>query len=129
MQRDMEVIRTILLKIESDPRYDGSLWSVDAEEFGLAGQDAAFVYNATLLHEAGYIAGNFKMASINSVIISRMTWDGHEFLDTVRDPEVWRQTKAEADKIGGFGIDLFKALAKGFLKKKIEQHTGVALDI
>jgi hypothetical protein len=23
----------------------------------------------------------------------RLTWDGHEFLDAIRDPEVWRRTK------------------------------------
>ena len=128
MQRDMEIIRTILLKVESDPRYNGEMYRVDAEEFGLPDQPDAFVYNATLIHEAGYIAGNCKMASHGTVAIGRLTWEGHEFLDTIRDPDVWRQTKAETARLGDFGLDMVKALAKGFLKKKIEEHTGVKLD-
>lgn len=65
----------------------------------------------------------------------RMTWERPtsaamgDFLDTIRDPSIWRETKAGAKKAGGFSLDLLKALAKGLVKKKIEQHTGVELDL
>nr|WP_234936981.1 DUF2513 domain-containing protein [Pseudomonas savastanoi] len=34
----------------------------------------------------------------------RLTYKGHEFLDTIRDGEVWRRTKAGAEKAGVAGL-------------------------
>lgn len=62
------------------------------------------------------------------IMVERITWKGHEFIDTVRDPEVWRKTKENLDKVGNFGIEGVKALAKGFLKKQVEKHTGIELE-
>ena len=56
-----------------------------------------------------------------------LTWAGHDFLDSIRDPIVWSKTKKGAMEAGGFTFDLLKDLAKGFLKKQIEERTEVAL--
>ncbi len=52
---------------------------------------------------------------------------GHDFLNSIRDPEVWNETKKMVQASGGFTLDLLKDLAKGLIKKKIEDHTGVKL--
>ncbi len=57
----------------------------------------------------------------------RLTWDGHDFLDSIRDPVIWQETKEGVKKAGGFSLELLGDLAKGLLKKKIEDHTGVQL--
>ncbi len=56
-----------------------------------------------------------------------LTWEGHDFLDSVRDPKIWAKTKDGALAAGGFTVDLLKDLAKGFVKKQIEERTGVTL--
>ena len=56
-----------------------------------------------------------------------LTWAGHDLLDSVRDPKIWAKTKHGALAAGGFTVDLLKDLAKGFVKKQIEQRTGVTL--
>lgn len=56
-----------------------------------------------------------------------LTWHGHEFLDAIRDPEVWKKTKNGALAAGGFTFDLLKELAKGYLKKQIADRTGVEI--
>jgi hypothetical protein len=58
----------------------------------------------------------------------RLTWSGHEFLDNVRDPEIWRRTKEGADKVGGFSLEVLGASAKGFIKKQVSEKTGSELD-
>ncbi len=58
-----------------------------------------------------------------------LTWAGHEFVEAVRDSEVWTAAKSGVQAAGGFSLDLLAALAKGLLKMKIEQHTGITLDI
>ncbi|MGZ5043196.1 MAG: DUF2513 domain-containing protein [Methylobacter sp.] len=60
-------------------------------------------------------------------IISKLTWQGHDFLGPVRDPVIWQETKEGAKKAGGFSLELLRALAKGLVKEKIEEHTGVQL--
>jgi Hypothetical protein (DUF2513) len=57
----------------------------------------------------------------------QISWQGREFLDTVRDPEIWAKTKKGAEEAKGFTIDLLKDLAKGLVKKQIEELTGVKL--
>ena len=59
--------------------------------------------------------------------IGNLTNCGHDFLDSVRDPEIWNKTKAAAEGIGGWTLDMMKDLASGFLKTKIKKHTGVEL--
>jgi hypothetical protein len=61
------------------------------------------------------------------ITFRRLTWEGHEFLDAVRDPEVWTQTKKGAEEVKAFTFDLLKDLAKDFLKKQLEDYTGVKM--
>jgi len=64
---------------------------------------------------------------MEGVAFRRLSWHGHDFLDSVRSPEVWKKTKKGAEAAGGFTVDLLKDLAKGFVKKQIEEYTGVKL--
>lgn len=91
------------------------------------GEDPELVhYNLRLLADAGYLdmartqfAGSFN--------IRGLSWAGHDFLDSVRDAEVWRRTRDGAVSAGGFTFDLLKDLAKAFAKKQIEDRTGLKL--
>ena len=47
------------------------------------------------------------------------------FLETVRDPEIWDLAKNGAANAGGAGLELLGQLAKGLIKTKIEKHTGI----
>ncbi len=82
-----------------------------------------------LVEEAGLLSGikTHTLAGKNWLNL-RITWDGHEYLDSVRDPDIWDKTKLGAEKVGGFSLDVMKALAKGLIKKKLEHHTGVQID-
>lgn len=128
MRRDMDLIRQVLLATEasgSDPRG----WV----KLEIAGIDKATLsYHVQLLDEAGFIvAQDLQTIGPNGYLFQpkRLTWAGHEFLDDIRDPEVWRATKDGAQKVGSFSLDVLSALAKGFLKKRILDATGIELDI
>lgn len=135
MKRDMDLIRDLLLKIEDGQRSFDLLTPEIAEILGESGEgrlpreQAELVeYHLTLLDNAGLITIQAKLSGAVWQI-GQITWAGHDFLDTIRDPAIWRETKAGAKQAGGFSLDLLKALAKGLIKKKIEQHTGVELDL
>ena len=130
MKRDMDLIREILLKLEAVEAFNGDLQPVTATELGITEYgEMEFTYNAALLIEAKMLTGNTRMAVEGHIVIGALTWGGHDFLDAIRDSKIWQETKEGAKQVGGFTLDLLKALAKGLVKKKIEQHTGVELDL
>lgn len=135
MKRDMDLIRDLLLQIEDGRRSFDLLTPEIAEVLGESSegklpreQAELLEYHLDLLDSAGLITIKAKLSGA-AWQIGQITWAGHDFLDTIRDPAIWRETKAGAKKAGGFSLDLLKALAKGLVKKKIEQHTGVELDL
>ena len=129
MQRDMDLVRDLLLKIASS---DQPLTFPNFLEGEADAEKLRFVaYHLKLLiEEAGLVSAiDAKSHSGPAWVRMELTWRGHEFLDQIRDPEIWRKAKAGAAKAGGFSIDLLSALAKGLVKKQIEKHTGIELDL
>src|SRR5438477_7799557 len=116
MQRDMELIRTILLKVEADPTFDGSVHQTDAAALGITDHsDDEVLYHLVLLIEAGLLDGKKVTAGSfppSTVAILRLTWQGHEFLDSVRDPDIWHKTKQRAATVTGVGLAFLWAIAK-----------------
>jgi len=126
MKRDMDLIRAILLDIEEQvaPEMSDLLPDLVSDE----GRNKLADHLRLLIDDAGLVTGiNASSASGMNWLDLRLTWTGHEFLDTIRDPEIWKMTKQGALAAGGFSLDLLAALAKGFLKKQIEAKTGIEL--
>lgn len=131
MTRDMDLIRLLLLKLEAFDHPPGTVYSLSGhdEEVAVEGYSADQIgYHLDLMREAGFIEcpGSQPM---RGVTFSRLSWAGHDFLDSVRDPAIWVKTKTGVTAAGGFTIDLLKDLAKGLLKKQIEELTGVTLGL
>jgi hypothetical protein len=132
MQRDMDLVRELLLKLESLPMRPGAVVLISGNDAELAvpGHSADEIeYHLSLIREAGLVESPGSQLACGGISFRRLTWEGHNFLDSVRDPLIWRETKEGAKKAGGFSIDLLVALATGLIKKKIEEHTGVSVDL
>ena len=93
MKRDMDIIRLLLQQEESgeEPpelkQYDEKL----------------VVYNVALMLDAGFIEGDIHpdvTGSPHTAVIIRMTWAGHDFLDSTRDPSIWSEAKERVLKPG-----------------------------
>ncbi|RTT13496.1 DUF2513 domain-containing protein [Pseudomonas aeruginosa] len=94
MKRDWDIIRAILLELETSTTARTSL-SMDAIE-GLDAQEVA--YNMQLLHEAGYIEASILNShsgdgKINAALAKRLTNKGHDLLDSIRSETIWRKVK------------------------------------
>jgi hypothetical protein len=126
MKRDMDLIRTILLTIENNPDFNGlAIYTVSPEE--LAGDDQpseVILYNVTLLQDAGLIEGRVDNGTI---YLKRLTFAGHDFVDTVRTPEIWRKVKDATNKIGGFTVEILVSTGKALLKQQVQEKLGIAL--
>lgn len=133
MKRNLELIRGLLLRIEALPIGRGgpveqflSLSPATAPLCGEEDDPDEVHYNMRLLAEGGFIdlAGKQFPGGFN---VRGLTWAGHDFLDSVRDENVWKRTREGALQAGGFTFDLLKDIAKGFIKKQFEDRTGIKL--
>lgn len=129
MKRDMDLFRDLLLRMEASPKiYSGR------RAMAIEGHSVEEVtLHIKLLEDAGYTDNPSPWqpfpGGASMEIGMRLTHSGYDLLDSIRDPEIWAKTKAGANAAGGFTLDLLKGLAKGFIKKKIEEHTGVQIDL
>ncbi|SRR5258705_13242236 len=123
MKRDMDLIRELTLKLESYPKKSievPRLRPEVPEAVWVDGYDEEqLVYHLELIEEAGFID------TMNSPsYFSRPSWAGHDFLDSIRSPDVWSQTKTVVSAAGGWTVGLLASKAKTFLELKIKELMG-----
>jgi hypothetical protein len=121
MKRDMDLIRKLLIKIESYPCAYSSV--IVSEEIQISDYTQDQInYHALLLNEAGLVeASNMTPNGSPTPImrIFRLTWAGHEFLDSARDTSRWEKAKDLMSKIGGASVPLWISLLTELAKKSL----------
>jgi hypothetical protein len=120
MKRDYDLIRTILLRAEEVDDYQ-----LHAKHFVTPEHTEIDVArHFQLLDEAGLIHANLLTLESRGALsgqIERLTWDGHEFLDSIRSDTVWARTKARlAAKGVGMSFELIKLTAGAIIKKLLD---------
>ena len=107
MKRDMDLARSILLAIEASDEEPGQWIRLKLENR----TDTDVSYHVMLLSEAGLI----KARDLGTVGFAwyptRLTWQGHEFLDAARNNGLWERAKRIAlDKTGGLSLELLQTV-------------------
>jgi len=103
MKRDLDLIRDMLLHIEDVTSFNKHIFSSTLDLDTSASQDDVYGHIALLLDEE-FIVGDLEeymgteMAHIN---IERLTNKGHDYLDSIRSPKIWKKTKEGLTKVGG----------------------------
>jgi hypothetical protein len=88
MKRDFDLIRLILIDLEGDESIDLSTFS-----------NEEIIYHKALIKEAGFADGmvHYNSSTARSypdaAVLTRLTWEGHEFLDKARSEKVWSKAK------------------------------------
>src|SRR5665647_3533983 len=77
-------------------------------------------YSADKLVEAKYISVTDKDVSPKFMIIKDITWNGHDYLDSIRDPKVWGEVKDRTKGMtGGVALEVIKCLAVDVAKNML----------
>ncbi|MHA6159517.1 DUF2513 domain-containing protein [Pseudomonas sichuanensis] len=127
MKRDMDLLRLLLLKLETAHEDGHGIWHYKKDDVVIDGYTwMQIVYHYELAVESGLVDQGGR-GVMNGFLFRRLTWSGHDFIDAVRDDEIWKRTRQGVSAAGGFSIDLLKDLAKGFIRKKISEHTGIEM--
>jgi len=121
VKRDMDLIRDMLLKIEADPRMNGSHYVVfDTSDFEGHSQEE-IAYHIDLLFEVHFVEGAATLDA-PAAAISKLTWKGHEFTDNIRDSGVWNDVKERIKGLPSVAITVVAELALAEVKKRL--HLG-----
>jgi hypothetical protein len=116
VKRDLDLIRTILARVE------------DADDFTVRCADLAndthdevsVARHVQLLEEAGYLKANLLTAEGRGALsgnIERLTWAGHEFIESARNDTIWRKAKRKlGDTLGGVPFEILKPLLISYAK-------------
>jgi hypothetical protein len=118
VKRDMDLLRDILLKIEDDPKKDGrtTFYISNSEEMQIVGHsEEEFFYHLQLLIRARLIDGSAEQIPME---VRSLTWEGHEFVDNIRNDNIWDNTKKRVgDLVGSLSVSVIAALAEAEAKK------------
>jgi hypothetical protein len=126
MKRDMELIRSVLLKLEEDVGLQLKTYAFqfDNSKMVIEGHTDEEVYrHVVMLLESPFVEGKQMMSG--EIVVRGLTWEGREFLDSIRGDVVWKKTKAGVEKIGGTGLGFVWEIAKGIIKNELKTKLGI----
>lgn len=107
MKRDLDLVRSILLKVESAEN-EIELMELQDEVH----TTSVVVYHLGLLEACRLIDAKFFRDMNGKVIdatVFGLTWDGQDYLDAMRDDRVWAKTKsAIRNSVGSTTFEVVK---------------------
>lgn len=114
MERDMDLIRLILLEIEKEYR-STPLYGLKVEGYDME----TIAYQCELLYQHGLISdygSQYGDDTITDFAVGHLTWEGHDYLDKIRDNSRWGKIKKVLkEKALPPTIEVIKMLADGLI--------------
>lgn len=114
MKRNMELVRLLLMRSEGDAEAEKATEQFSVEERA---------YHVQLLIDAGLVEGFVRRgpkAEFTGAAVSRLTWAGHDFLQSIRDDSLWNKAKKQVLQSGSsWTFDILKEWAKHEVKQKL----------
>lgn len=125
MKRNWDTIREVLTRLEDLPDTDATLQLSDFP----SERAYEYSYHVELLIDAGLVEGQMSRTlgrGPTDFFARRLTWPGHEFLDSIRSDTVWNKTKKTfASKGIDMTFDLVKSVASEISVALIRGAAGV----
>lgn len=106
-KRDMDLVRLLLLAAEGDEQAEKDLEGYP--------QNLRH-YHATMLIDEDFVYGTYNSSAYR---FQGLTWSGHEFIDTVRNSEIWMVTKEQAKKAGVWTLGFLAQVAVAEGKRRL----------
>src|SRR6188768_2402520 len=94
MKRNMDLIRLLLMRSEGDAEAENAVEQFSVEERA---------YHVQLLIDAGLVEGIVRRGpngEFTGAAVSRLTWAGHDFLQSIRDNTLWNKAKKQVLQSG-----------------------------
>lgn len=118
MNRDMDLVRRILLHVEKKDTLRPERIVFDDVEDDVLGR------HVEMLHDEGLLEGSEKDLSHLSytlILVTDLTWAGHDFVAALQNESVWRQMKQKlsAVDLATIPLTLLRSAALDLLEKYV----------
>lgn len=127
MKLNHNCVRDLLLFIEDNLTYSTYIYVNEIQLEGYTQEE--IIYSADKLLDAGYITGTRKVSlgsdGTPQIEIKSITWDGHQFLDNIRDNKVWEQTKGILSKFSSVSIGIISNVASQVISNIVKSQMGL----
>lgn len=123
MQRDMEMIKKVLLAVQA--RKD-----LHREELSIEGEDDFTVrYHVEMLYDAGFVDGSAKYFDMpyKTVLVKDLSWAGHDFVAVLANDTVWNKIKSSfsASDLATLPLSMIKVAGTALLEQYVKQKVGL----
>jgi hypothetical protein len=126
MTRDMELIRRIILEIQSWKDVTPRKIKFDGVENDI------LMRHLEMLKQEGMIDALFHHATANAVpdlvYITDLTWSGHDFAESIKHDGVWDKIKSSfsAENMVSLPLSVIKDIGVGLLKEWAKKQVGLS---
>lgn len=119
LKRDLDLMRHMMLRIEEKASWGKVLQRVDFQD--LCNDLSIVAGHLRLLREANYInAQSISSASGENYFVYDLTFQGHDYLDSIRDDSVWHEVKQKiATVVGAASVEVVKAAADMIIRSRL----------
>lgn len=126
MKLKKECVRDVLKYLENNLQYNSSIFAHEIKLQKYSSED--ILYTCEKLYEAGFL--NIKIQKYISdevplIMILSITYEGHQFLDNIRDDGVWKHTKNILSKFSSVSLTLVSKIAAEVITQLIEKQMGI----
>ncbi|MST81164.1 DUF2513 domain-containing protein [Bilifractor porci] len=129
MKLNLDTIRTLLLYLEenltvSEDGFDEIDYTQISEDTNIAIPET--INTLKVLDEAGFIQtiGNYGDNSIDELSVFRITYDGYQFIDSIRPMPRWKKILKVIAIVGSSSLNVVSPIASQLLSSEISEAIG-----
>ena len=124
VQRDMNLIREILLKVQGKEGLRPEPVYIDGNEREMLDRH---VY---ILYSEGFLEGNEVLGFTNhcpTIWVKDLTWSGHDFVGALKKEEIWENIKSTLDprELAELSLEQLKKLALDLSERWVRKKFGL----
>ena len=119
MKLNNECIRDLLFYLEENLKYHQRLYvhDIKLKDYSLD----ELLYTAERLKEANFLkclGGIYSRYNL-PLSVDSITYQGHQFLDSIRDDNVWNNAKSKIKTVASVTLPILQELCSNYLKQKL----------
>lgn len=129
MKLNHNCVRDILIFCEDSPSFDENLEYVHLYLSDFCQNLPQYskeeiAYTLIILDEAGLILSNPLRydGGIADITYTRLTYQGHEFIDTIRSEKVWNKIKKTISAVGSVSLPVLQEIGSQILLSVLSGH-------
>ena len=112
-----DCVRDVMLYVEENLEYNRYLRTDKMQENISKYSLNDINYTCKKLDEAGYLTSEQYLGG--EMVVKSMTYNGHLFLDNIRDDGIWKETKSKVSKIASASLPIIQQVAVALITAKL----------